>query len=60
MNNQSTMGHPIIIVDDEPEILLAVDTTLRMAGFENIITLSDHEMLYLKWRESSPALYSLI
>jgi len=35
------MGRPILIVDDEPEILLAVDTTLRMAGLTDIITLSD-------------------
>ncbi len=32
---------PILIVDDEPEILLAVDTTLRMAGLTNIITIGD-------------------
>jgi DNA-binding NtrC family response regulator len=32
---------PIFIVDDEPEILVAVDTTLRMAGFGNIITIGD-------------------
>jgi DNA-binding NtrC family response regulator len=41
MHRQSTMGRPILIVDDEPEILLAVDTTLQMAGFTNIITISD-------------------
>jgi DNA-binding NtrC family response regulator len=32
---------PILIVDDEPEILVAVDTTLRMAGLDNIITIND-------------------
>jgi DNA-binding NtrC family response regulator len=32
---------PILIVDDEPEILVAVDTTLKMAGFDPIITLGD-------------------
>ncbi|MCP3940607.1 MAG: sigma-54-dependent Fis family transcriptional regulator, partial [Desulfobacteraceae bacterium] len=32
---------PVFIVDDEPEILVAVDTTLRMAGLDNIITISD-------------------
>lgn len=37
----NTMGRPILIVDDEPEILLAVDTTLRMAGFSDIITIND-------------------
>jgi len=32
---------PIIIVDDEESILLAVDTTLRMAGMDNLITCGD-------------------
>ncbi|MFO7913792.1 MAG: sigma-54 dependent transcriptional regulator [Desulfotignum sp.] len=35
------MDKPILVVDDEPEILVAVDTTLRMAGFDNIITIND-------------------
>jgi len=39
-NRQLAMGRPIFIVDDEPEILLAVDTTLKMTGMDNIITLS--------------------
>jgi DNA-binding NtrC family response regulator len=38
---QKNDARPILIVDDEPEILVAVDTTLRMAGFDNIITVSD-------------------
>jgi DNA-binding NtrC family response regulator len=29
---------PIVAVDDEAAILLAIDTTLRMAGFDNVIT----------------------
>jgi DNA-binding NtrC family response regulator len=32
---------PIMIVDDEEPILLAIDTTLRMAGMNNIITCGD-------------------
>lgn len=32
---------PIMIVDDEEPILLAIDTTLRMAGISNIITCRD-------------------
>ncbi len=35
------MDRPILVVDDEPEILMAVDTTLRMAGFNNIVTIND-------------------
>jgi DNA-binding NtrC family response regulator len=37
----TAMDKPILVVDDEPEILVAVDTTLRMAGFANIITIND-------------------
>ena len=32
---------PVMIVDDEESILLAIDTTLRMAGMNNIITCGD-------------------
>ena len=32
---------PILIVDDEASILLAIDTTLQMAGFTNTITCQD-------------------
>ena len=32
---------PILVVDDEESILLAIDTTLRMAGINNVITCSD-------------------
>ena len=32
---------PIMIVDDEESILLAIDTTLRIAGISNIITCGD-------------------
>jgi DNA-binding NtrC family response regulator len=32
---------PIMVVDDEESILLAIDTTLRMSGINNIITCSD-------------------
>lgn len=33
--------YPIMIVDDEEQILLAIDTTLRMAGMNNTITCQD-------------------
>ena len=32
---------PIMIVDDEEGILLAIDTTLQLAGFNNITTVND-------------------
>ena len=33
--------YPILVVDDEDAILLAVDTTLRMAGLDNVVTCND-------------------
>ena len=33
--------NPILIIDDEEPILLAIDTTLQMAGFDNTITCQD-------------------
>jgi len=39
--DDTAKDRPILVVDDEPEILMAVDTTLRMAGFDNIVTIND-------------------
>jgi len=36
---------PIMIVDDEEPILLAIDTTLRMAGMDNTITCGDSRLV---------------
>lgn len=41
MKNTLNPRHPIMIVDDEAHILLAIDTTLRMAGMNNTITCQD-------------------
>jgi len=38
MNGTANPQYPIMIVDDEEQILLAIDTTLRMAGMTNTIT----------------------
>jgi DNA-binding NtrC family response regulator len=32
---------PIVAIDDEEAILLAIDTILRMAGFDNVVTCQD-------------------
>lgn len=34
-------NNPILIVDDDETVLLSIDTTLRMAGFDNITTCAD-------------------
>jgi len=59
MNRQQTMDRPILIVDDEPEILLAVDTTLRMAGMDNIITISDARDVIRQMERQIPCLILL-
>ncbi|MCP4720773.1 MAG: response regulator, partial [Desulfobacteraceae bacterium] len=50
---------PILIVDDEPEILVAVDTTLRMAGLDNIITISDSRDVIRQMERRIPRLILL-
>jgi DNA-binding NtrC family response regulator len=59
MNRQLTMDRPILIVDDEPEILLAVDTTLQMAGYNNIITISDSRDVIRQMERQIPCLMIL-
>lgn len=41
MRIKLTPAHPIMVVDDEESILLAIDTTLQMAGFNHTITCQD-------------------
>ena len=41
MTDQMNPTYPIMIVDDEESIILAVDTALRMAGMTNIISCQD-------------------
>ncbi len=41
MNGKRTPANPVMAVDDEESILLAIDTTLRMAGMNNVITCQD-------------------
>ena len=41
MDESLNPQHPIMIVDDEEQIILAIDTTLRMAGINNTVTCRD-------------------
>ena len=41
MPDQSNPIHPILVVDDEEAILLAIDTTPQIAGLNNVVTCSD-------------------
>ncbi|MCP4024091.1 MAG: response regulator, partial [Desulfobacteraceae bacterium] len=49
----------IFIIDDEPEILMAVETCLRMAGKKNIITLDDSRDVMAKLEKHPPCLVIL-
>ncbi len=41
MTDKPNPSNPILVIDDELSILLAIDTTLQLAGFDNIITCQD-------------------
>ena len=41
INDSLLPSLPIMVVDDEESILFSIDTVLRMAGLNNIITCSD-------------------
>ena len=41
MNETPNPSYPVMVVDDEEAILSSIDTTLRMAGINNIITCKD-------------------
>ena len=41
MSEGSNPTYPIMVVDDEEAILFSIDTSLRMAGLDNIITCGD-------------------
>ncbi len=41
MNNTLTPSFPIMVIDDEEAILFSIETLLRMAGIDNVITCSD-------------------
>ena len=45
MNAAKHPVYPILIVDDEEAILLAIDTTLRMAGLDNVVTCNDSRLV---------------
>ncbi len=59
IDQDQTMGRPIFIIDDEPEILLAVDTSLRMAGFSNTVTISDSRDVIRRMERQIPCLVIL-
>lgn len=52
---------PILVIDDEEAILLSIDTTLQLAGMDNVLTCSDSRqvMTIIKQRPPSVVLLDL-
>lgn len=59
MSTSKTPEYPILVVDDEESILLAIDTTLHMAGLDNIITCSDSRQAIGIARKTQPSVILL-
>ena len=51
--------HPILVVDDEQSILLSVDTTLQLAGMNNVLTCSDSRQVMPIVRQRTPSVILL-
>ena len=49
MNESLNPQYPVMIVDDEEQILLAIDSTLRMAGINNTITWCNTPVEHTTW-----------
>lgn len=52
-------GKYIFIIDDESEILMAVETTLKMEGIDNIITVQDSREVFEKLETFPPCMLIL-
>jgi DNA-binding NtrC family response regulator len=59
MSHQIQPSHPILIVDDEEPILLAVDTALQMAGFNNTLACGDSRQVMDLAAQNKPELMLL-
>lgn len=61
MSRKTYPSDPILVIDDEEAILLSVDTTLQLAGMNNILTCADSRqaMAIVKQRPPSVILLDL-
>ena len=55
MTKAPDLEQPIVVIDDEVPILLAVDTTLQMAGMKHVITCSDSRQAMGLLHRTAPA-----
>lgn len=61
MSNKPYPTQPILVIDDEESILLSIDTTLQLAGIDNVLTCSDSRqaMAIVEQRKPSVILLDL-
>jgi DNA-binding NtrC family response regulator len=61
MNRRPYPSDPILVIDDEEAILLSIDTTLQLAGINNVLTCADSRqaMAIVKQRPPSVILLDL-
>jgi DNA-binding NtrC family response regulator len=61
MSKRPHPSDPILVIDDEEAILLSIDTTLQLAGMNNVLTCSDSRqvMTIIKQRPPSVVLLDL-
>jgi DNA-binding NtrC family response regulator len=52
-------AHPILIIDDEESILLAIDTTLQLAGMNNLLTCGDSRQAMAMIEQHNPSVVLL-
>ncbi len=59
MNTRAYPTHPILVIDDEEAILLSIDTTLQLAGLNNVLTCSDSRQAMDLVKSRDPSLILL-
>ena len=59
MNKRPYPSDPILVIDDEEAILLSIDTTLQLAGMDNILTCSDSRQVMAIVKQRSPSVILL-
>jgi DNA-binding NtrC family response regulator len=59
MTSKLYPANPILVVDDEVGILLSIDTTLQMAGINNVVTCSDSRQVMPIVQQRNPSVILL-
>lgn len=59
MSKRPYPADPILVIDDEEAILLSIDTTLQLAGINNILTCSDSRQVMAIMNQRPPSVILL-